>query len=141
MVQIIGDTTVSQPQEDAKRSLAVLAKLTGKSLPPSTLLGKNFVTIGNFAISQGSSYDVFRGEYFTSEEIAIKVLRHRVDEATAKQTHEVWSMSSNITALTHIMQRFARQAINWSSLRHNAILPFYGIGVVPSPIAPDEFQL
>ncbi|KAG9077340.1 hypothetical protein FRC06_008972, partial [Ceratobasidium sp. 370] len=109
----------------AKRALAIVTQLTGKSLPPSTLLGKDFVTIGQRAIHQGTSYDIFLGEYFTGEEIAIKVLRHRVDEATATRVHE----------------RFARQAFNWSALRHDAILPFYGIGVMPSPHVPGEFHL
>ncbi|KAG9091797.1 hypothetical protein FS749_016238 [Ceratobasidium sp. UAMH 11750] len=124
-LKIIGDPTVAQPQQDAKRALAILTQLTGQTLPPSTLLGKEFVTIGQHAIHQGTSYDIFLGEYFTGEQIAIKVLRHRVDEATAKRTHE----------------RFARQAFNWSSLRHDAILPFYGIGATPSPNVPGEFHL
>ncbi|KAG8707877.1 hypothetical protein FRC08_000243 [Ceratobasidium sp. 394] len=124
-LKIIGDTTVSQPHQDAKRALSIIAQLTGQSLPPSTILGKEFVTIGHQAIHQGSSYDIFLGEYFTGERIAIKVLRHRVDEDTAKKTHE----------------RFARQAFNWSALRHDAILPFYGVGVIPSPVAQGEFQL
>jgi len=124
-LKIIGDPTVSQPHQDAKRALSVIAQLTGQSLPPSTILGKDFVTIGQQAIHQGSSYDIFLGEYFTGEKIAIKVLRHRVDEDTAKKMHE----------------RFARQAFNWSSMRHDAILPFYGVGVVPSPVVPGEFQL
>ncbi|QRV82292.1 fibroblast growth factor receptor 2 [Ceratobasidium sp. AG-Ba] len=128
-LKIIGDRTISQPnqepQTEAKKSLAVLTELTGTSLPPSTLLGREFVTIGNHAIHQGSSYDVFLGEYFTGEKIAIKVLRHRVDEETGKKMH----------------QRFARQTVNWSSLRHDAILPFYGIGLVDSPVVPGEFQL
>jgi hypothetical protein len=132
---------VSGQQEDAKRSLAILAALTGKSLPPSTLLGKEFVTIGNVAIHQGSSYDVFLGEYFTGEKIAIKVLRHRIDAAAVKRMHEVCIAPWPRITLTNIVQRFARQAINWASLRHDAILPFYGIGVAPSPVVPGEFQL
>ncbi|KAG9088100.1 hypothetical protein FS749_002415 [Ceratobasidium sp. UAMH 11750] len=119
-LKIIGDTAVSQPHQDAKRALSIIAQLTGQSLPPSTILGKEFVTIGHQAIHQGSSYDIFLGEYFTGEKIAIKVLRHRVDEDTAKKTHE---------------------AFNWSALRHDAILPFYGVGVIPSPVAQGEFQL
>jgi len=124
-LKIIGDPTIAQPHQDAKRALAIVTQLTGQSLPPSTFLGKDFVTIGQHAIHQGTSYDIFLGEYFTGEEIAIKVLRHRVDEATAKRTHE----------------RFARQAFNWSSLRHDAILPFYGIGTMPSPNVTGEFHL
>jgi UDP-N-acetylmuramyl pentapeptide synthase len=69
--------------------LRILAEITGKSLPPSTHLGREFVTIGSHAIHQGSTYDVFLGEYFTGERIAIKVLRHRVDAETAQKTHEV----------------------------------------------------
>jgi hypothetical protein len=80
---------VGQRRVDAKRSLAILAELTGQSLPPSTLLDREFVTIGNHAISQGPSYDVFLGEYFTGEKIAIKVLRYRVDQDTARQTPKV----------------------------------------------------
>jgi len=124
-LKIIGDHAVGEKQVEARRALAILTGLTGKSLPPSTLLGRDFVTIGPHAIHQGTSYDVFLGEYFTGEKIAIKVLRHRVDEETAKRTHE----------------RFARQALNWSSLRHDAILPFYGIGVTQSPVVSGEFQL
>ncbi|KAG8771372.1 hypothetical protein FRC12_003653 [Ceratobasidium sp. 428] len=88
------------------------------------MLGKDFVTIGH-EIHQGANYDVLMGEYFTREKIAVKLLRHRVDEETAKKTHG----------------RFARQALNWSSLRHDAILPFYGIGVAPSPLISGDFQL
>ncbi|KAG8707876.1 hypothetical protein FRC08_000242 [Ceratobasidium sp. 394] len=124
-LKIIGDHTVGQKQVEARRALAILTGLTGKSLPPSTLLGRDFVTIGPRAIHQGTSYDVFLGEYFTGEKIAIKVLRHRVDEATAKKTHE----------------RFVRQALNWSFLRHDAILPFYGIGVTPSAVVEGDFQM
>ncbi|KAG9075906.1 hypothetical protein FRC06_009818, partial [Ceratobasidium sp. 370] len=124
-LKIITDHTVEQKQVQAKLALAILAGLTGKSLPPSTLLGRDFVTIGKHAIHQGTNYDVFLGEYFTGEKIAIKVLRHRVDEATAKKTHE----------------RFARQALNWSTLRHDAILPFYGIGVTRSPVVGGGFHL
>ncbi|KAG9080137.1 hypothetical protein FRC06_007040, partial [Ceratobasidium sp. 370] len=124
-LKIIGDPTASQPHQDAKRALSVITRLTGQSFPPSIILGKDFVTIGQQAIHQGLSYDIFLGEYFTGEQIATKVLRHRVDEATARKTHE----------------RFARQAFNWSSLRHDAILPFYGVGVVPSPVVQGEFQL
>jgi hypothetical protein len=80
---------VQQQRVDAKRSLRILAELTGKSLPPSTLLSREFVTIGSHAIHQGAAYDVFLGEYFTGERIAIKVPRHRVDAATAQKTHEV----------------------------------------------------
>jgi hypothetical protein len=80
---------VQQQQVDAKRSLKIVAELTGKSLPPSTLLGKEFVTIGSHAIHQGSSYDIYLGEYFTGEKIAIKVLRHRVDAETAEKTLKV----------------------------------------------------
>ncbi|KAG8779583.1 hypothetical protein FRC12_024066 [Ceratobasidium sp. 428] len=123
-LKIIRDPTIGQEQIDAIRALAILAELTGKSLPPSTMLGQQFVTIG-IEIHQGTNYDVFKGEYFTGEKIAVKQLRHRVDEDTAKKTHE----------------RFARQALNWSSLRHDAILPFYGIGVAPSPVIKGEFQL
>ncbi|KAG8737399.1 hypothetical protein FRC10_008254 [Ceratobasidium sp. 414] len=124
-LKIIGDSTVTQPHQDAKRALAIVTQLTGQSLPPSTFLGKDFVTVGQHAINQGTSYDIFLGEYFTGEKIAIKVLRHRVDEATAQRMQE----------------RFARQAYNWSSLRHDAILPFYGIGTMPSPNIPGEFHL
>ncbi|KAG9122485.1 hypothetical protein FRC07_001107 [Ceratobasidium sp. 392] len=124
-LKIIGDPTVAQPHQDAKRALTIVARLTGQTLPPETLLGKDFVAVGQHAIYQGSSYDVFLGEYFTGEKIAIKKLRHRVDEATAKKTHE----------------RFARQALNWSSLQHDAMLRFYGMGVEPSPAAPGEFQM
>ncbi|KAG8720357.1 hypothetical protein FRC08_000455 [Ceratobasidium sp. 394] len=128
-LKIIGDHMVGYKQVEARRALAILTGLTGKSLPPSTLLGRDFVTIGPRAINQGTSYDIFLGEYFTGEKIAIKVLRYpRVDEATAKKTHES-------------TKRFARQALNWSSLRHDAILPFYGIGVTPSPVVEGEFQL
>ncbi|KAG8785578.1 hypothetical protein FRC12_017420 [Ceratobasidium sp. 428] len=123
-LQIIRDPTVGQKQIDAKRALAILAELTGRSLPPNTMLGQEFVKIGH-EIHQGTNYDVFLGEYFTGEKIAVKQLRHRVDEETARKTHE----------------RFARQALNWSSLRHDAILPFYGIGVAPSPVIQGEFQL
>ncbi|KAG8724828.1 hypothetical protein FRC09_013528 [Ceratobasidium sp. 395] len=118
------DPTVGQEQVDAKRSLAIIAELTGESLPPSTILGKEFVTIGH-EIHQGINYDVFVGEYFTGERIAVKKLRHHVDEETAQKMHE----------------RFARQALNWSSLRYDSILPFYGIGVVPSPVVEGNFQL
>ncbi|KAG9103138.1 hypothetical protein FRC07_010079 [Ceratobasidium sp. 392] len=123
-LKIIGDRTVGQEQVDAKRALAILAELTGKSLPPSTMLGQEFVQIGQ-EIHQGTNYDVFMGEYFTGEKIAIKQLRHRVDKETAHQTHK----------------RFVRQALNWSLLRHDAILPFYGIGVAPSPVTRGEFHL
>ncbi|KAH7320503.1 kinase-like domain-containing protein [Rhizoctonia solani] len=126
-LKIIGDSSVyvGQKQIDARRSLAVISELTGKSLPPSTMLDRNFVSIGSQAISQGASYDVFLGEYFTGEKVAIKVLRHRVDEVTAQRTHE----------------RFARQTENWAALRHDCILPFYGVGVMQSPISPQEYQL
>lgn len=67
----------------------ILAEMTGQSLPPSAILDKEFVKIGNYAVSQGGVYDVFLGEYFTGEKIAIKVLRHRVDRETARRTHEV----------------------------------------------------
>ncbi|KAG8723745.1 hypothetical protein FRC11_002322, partial [Ceratobasidium sp. 423] len=120
-LKIIGDPSAyfGQKQIDAKKSLAVIAELTGKSLPPNTMLDRKFVAIGNQAISQGSSYDVFVGEYFTGEKIAIKVLRHRVDKETARKTHE----------------RFARLTGNWSALRHDCILPFYGVGVMESPVS------
>ncbi|CAE7212996.1 unnamed protein product [Rhizoctonia solani] len=126
-LKIIGDSPfhTGQKQIDARRALAVIAELTGKSLPPSTMLDRNFVSIGSQAISQGASYDVFLGEYFTGEKVAIKVLRHRVDDETAKRTHE----------------RFARQTENWAALRHDCILPFYGVGVMQSPISPQEYQL
>ncbi|KAG8793952.1 hypothetical protein FRC12_001098 [Ceratobasidium sp. 428] len=124
-LMIIRDPTLGQEQTSAKRALAVLVELTGKSLPPSTILGKEFIMIGHQAIHQGASYDIFVGEYFTGEKIAVKQLRHRVDEETAKKTHE----------------RFARQALNWSTLRHDAILSFYGMGVAPSPFFPGDFQL
>ncbi|KDN35934.1 hypothetical protein RSAG8_11197, partial [Rhizoctonia solani AG-8 WAC10335] len=126
-LKIIRDpsASVGQKQIDARKSLAVIAELTGRSLPPNTMLDRKFVAIGNHAISQGSSYDVFLGEYFTGEKIAIKVLRHRVDEETANKTH----------------MRFARQTENWSALRHDCILPFYGVGVMQSPVSPTEYQL
>ncbi|KAG8723706.1 hypothetical protein FRC11_002358, partial [Ceratobasidium sp. 423] len=89
------------------------------------MLDREFVTIGNQAISLGSSYDVFVGEYFTEEKIAIKVLRHRVDKETARKMHE----------------RFARLTKNWSALRHDCILPFYGVGVIQSPVSSTEYQL
>ncbi|CAE6533310.1 unnamed protein product [Rhizoctonia solani] len=126
-LKIIGDPSgwVGQKQIDARKSLAVIAELTGKSLPPNTMLDRKFVTIGNHAINQGSTYDVFLGEYFTGEKIAIKVLRHRVDEETATKTH----------------MRFGRLTENWSALRHDCILPFYGVGVMQSPVSPTEYQL
>ncbi|KAG8724957.1 hypothetical protein FRC09_011546 [Ceratobasidium sp. 395] len=124
-LRILGDRSVQQQQAHAKRSLAIIAELTGKSLPPAALLGREFVTVGTHAIHQGSSYDVFLGEYFTGERVVIKVLRQRLDEKTARKTHE----------------RFARQATNWSSLRHDAILPFYGIGVAPDPLSQGDYQL
>ncbi|CAE6482150.1 unnamed protein product [Rhizoctonia solani] len=126
-LKIIGDPSsyVGQKQIDARHALAVIAEITGKSLPPKTMLDRTFVTIGNQAISQGSSYDVFVGEYFTGEKIAIKVLRHRVDEETATKTH----------------MRFARLTENWAALRHDCILPFYGVGVMQSPVSPTEYQL
>ncbi|KAG9124470.1 hypothetical protein FRC07_011528 [Ceratobasidium sp. 392] len=124
-LKIIGERTVQQQQVLAKRSLAIIAELTGKSLPPAALVGREFVTIGSHAVHQGPSYDVFLGEYFTGEKIVIKVLRQRLDEQTARKKHE----------------RFARQATNWSSLRHDAILPFYGIGVAPDPINQGDYQL
>ncbi|KDN36273.1 hypothetical protein RSAG8_10961, partial [Rhizoctonia solani AG-8 WAC10335] len=127
-LEILVDPTMrrmTHQREKAKQSLAILAEMTGQPLPPSTLLGKEFVTVGTHAISQGTSYDIFLGEYFTGEKIAIKVLRHRVDQDTARSTHE----------------KFARQAINWSSLRHDCIVPFYGVGVAPSRVSAKEFQL
>ncbi|CAE6492195.1 unnamed protein product, partial [Rhizoctonia solani] len=73
-LKIIGDSSVyvEQKQVDARRALAVIAELTGKSLPPSTMLDRKFVIMGSQAISQGASYDVFLGEYFTGEKVAIK---------------------------------------------------------------------
>ncbi|CAE6418215.1 unnamed protein product [Rhizoctonia solani] len=126
-LKIIGDSSVyvEQKQVDARRALAVIAELTGKSLPPSTMLDRKFVIMGSQAISQGASYDVFLGEYFTGEKVAIKVLRHRVDEVTAQRTN----------------QRFARQTENWAALRHDCILPFYGVGVMQSPILPEEHNM
>ncbi|KAF8702918.1 Protein tyrosine kinase, partial [Rhizoctonia solani] len=126
-LEVIGDASPygGQKQIDARRSLAVITELTGKSLPANTMLDRRLVTIGNKVISQGSSYDVLVGEYFTGESIAIKVLRHRVDEETAKRTH----------------QRFARLTENWSALRHDCILPFYGVGVMQSPVSSTEYQL
>ncbi|QRV82259.1 Serine/threonine-protein kinase [Ceratobasidium sp. AG-Ba] len=124
-LKILGDRTLRKQQAHAKRSLAIIAELTGKSLPPAALVGPEFVKIGTHAIHQGSSYDVFLGEYFTGERIVIKVLRQRLDEQTARKKH----------------QRFARQATNWSSMRHDAILPFYGIGVAPDPLGGGDYQL
>ncbi|CAE7110294.1 unnamed protein product [Rhizoctonia solani] len=126
-LKIIGDSPfhTGQKQIDARRALAAIAELTGKSLPPSTMLHRAFVSIGSQAISQGASYDVFIGEYFTGEKVAVKVLRHRVDDETAKRTHE----------------RFARQTENWAALRHDCILPFYGVGMIQAPISPEEYQL
>ncbi|KAG8742905.1 hypothetical protein FRC10_000764 [Ceratobasidium sp. 414] len=126
-LKILGDHTLGQgyQQAHAKRSLAIIAELTGKSLPPAAILGREFVTIGPHAVHQGSSYDMFLGEYFTGERIVIKVLRQHLDEQTARKQHE----------------RFARQATNWSSLRHDAILPFYGIGVAPNPLGEGDYQL
>ncbi|KAG9122484.1 hypothetical protein FRC07_001106 [Ceratobasidium sp. 392] len=124
-LKIIGDPTISQPHQDAKDALAIITELTGQTLPPSTILDENFVTIEKQTISQGTSYDVFLGEYFKREKVAVKVLRQRVPEATAKKMHE----------------RYARQVFNWSSLRHDAILPFYGAGVTRSLVSGEEFQL
>ncbi|CEL53472.1 RGS domain-containing serine/threonine-protein kinase A OS=Dictyostelium discoideum GN=rckA PE=1 SV=1 [Rhizoctonia solani AG-1 IB] len=126
-LKIIRDPSpyVGQKRIDARKALALIAELTGKTLPPKTILDQDFVTIGTHAINQGSSYDVFLGEYFTGEKIAIKVLRHRVDKETAKRTHE----------------RFARLTENWSALRHDSILPFYGVGVMQSPVSSTEYQL
>lgn len=59
------------------------------SLPPSILLGKEFVTIEKPAINQGINYDIYLGEYFTGEKIAIKTFRQWVDQETVKQTQEV----------------------------------------------------
>ncbi|QRV82294.1 fibroblast growth factor receptor 2 [Ceratobasidium sp. AG-Ba] len=87
-LKIIGDPTVQHKQVEAKRALAILTELTGASLPPSTLLGKDFVTIGPYSIHSSATFEIFRGRYFTGEEIAIKLLRHRVDKETAKRTHE-----------------------------------------------------
>ncbi|KAF8594878.1 kinase-like protein [Ceratobasidium sp. AG-I] len=125
-LKIIGDKSEARPrQEHAKQVLALVAELTGQSLPPSTLLDREFVSIGKTAINQGNSYDIFLGEYFTGEKIAIKVLRQRVSGDTVQKMHE----------------RFARQTMNWASLRHDSILPFYGIGVMGSPVSEGEFQL
>ncbi|KAF8594877.1 kinase-like protein [Ceratobasidium sp. AG-I] len=125
LLKIIDGQAVWEHQVDAKRSLAIITELTGTSLPPSTLLGKDFVTIGKQAINHGANYDIFLGEFFTGEKIAIKTFRQRVDQETAKKTQE----------------QFARQTLNWSSLRHDCILPLYGIGLIPSQIHKDEFQL
>ena len=76
-------------REDAKKVLAIVAELTGLPLPPSTLLDREFVTIGSKALSQGNDYDIFLGEYFTGEKIAIKVWRQRLRQVTAQQMHEV----------------------------------------------------
>ncbi|CAE6473062.1 unnamed protein product [Rhizoctonia solani] len=144
-LKVLGDSMaiLAQQQIDARKSLAFITELTGKSLPPNIMLDKKFVTIwnhaisqgssydvtfvtiGNQAISMGSSYDVFVGEYFTGEKIAIKLLRHRVDEETATKTH----------------LRFARLTENWAALRHDCILPFYGVGVMQSPVSSREYQL
>ncbi|KAF8596200.1 kinase-like protein [Ceratobasidium sp. AG-I] len=125
-LKIIGDKSEARlRQEHAKQALALITELTGKSLPPSTLLDREFVSIGKTAINQGNSYDIFLGEYFTGEKIAIKVLRQRVSGDTVQKMHE----------------RFARQTMNWASLRHDSILPFYGIGVMGSPVSEGEFQL
>ncbi|EUC54263.1 tyrosine kinase catalytic domain protein [Rhizoctonia solani AG-3 Rhs1AP] len=37
--------------------------------------------------------------------------------------------------------RFGRLTENWSALRHDCILPFYGVGVMQSPVSPTEYQL
>lgn len=71
------------------QALAIITSLTGKSLPTSTLLDQKFVTIGKTAINQGNSYDIFLGEYFTGEKVAIKVLRERVSGDTTQKMHEV----------------------------------------------------
>ncbi|CCO36135.1 Serine/threonine-protein kinase BCK1/SLK1/SSP31 [Rhizoctonia solani AG-1 IB] len=39
------------------------------------------------------------------------------------------------------MQRFARLTDNWSTFRHDSILPFYGVGIMQSPVSPTEYQL
>ncbi|CAE6496980.1 unnamed protein product, partial [Rhizoctonia solani] len=63
--EILDDPTMrrmKQRRDEAKQSLAILAEMTGQPLPLSTLLGKEFVTVGTHAISQGTSYDIFLGE-------------------------------------------------------------------------------
>ncbi|CAE6489937.1 unnamed protein product [Rhizoctonia solani] len=124
-LKVIGNPSANMGQQlmDARKSLAIICELTGKSLSPYTILDGEFVTIGSHAINRGSNYEVFVGEYFTGEKIAIKVLRYRVDKETANQTHKAYLSE------------------NWSTLRHDCILSFYGVGIMQSLVRPKEYQL
>ncbi|CAE6495320.1 unnamed protein product [Rhizoctonia solani] len=116
-----------QQVTDATKALAAIAELTRQSLPSYNMLNERFVRAGNHAISQGAGYDVFLGDYFTGQPVAIKVLKHRVDEKTARQTHA----------------RLERHLADWIALRHENILPLYGIGIMQPRISSSasEYQL
>ncbi|CAE6452781.1 unnamed protein product [Rhizoctonia solani] len=116
---------MAQAQNDARRLLATLVDITGESLPWGTILDRKFVTLGNRSISQGSSYDVFVGEYFTGEQIVVKALRQRADKGTIENHH------------SHLKQ-FTQ---HWSKLRHESILPFYGVGMMQSPVSLMEYHI
>ncbi|CEL60554.1 hypothetical protein RSOLAG1IB_09736 [Rhizoctonia solani AG-1 IB] len=115
----------AEPQMQARKQLGTIVEITGEPLPWGTMLDRRFVTVGNHSVSKGSSYDVFVGEYFTGEQVVVKVFRQRADKETIKR---------------HCLnlKQFSQQ---WSELRHGRILPFYGVGMMQSPVSPAEHHI
>ncbi|KAF7440855.1 hypothetical protein PC9H_001203 [Pleurotus ostreatus] len=91
-----------------QRSLMDLHRVTG--LPPSvkTLSGE-ITKAGDLAVAGGAYSDVWKGKWLGEEEVALKALRNvRSSDRRARQ-------------------RFEREINLWAELKHDHILPFYGI--------------
>ncbi|CUA69243.1 Platelet-derived growth factor receptor alpha [Rhizoctonia solani] len=121
----IDRVTLDSTTANTKAALTAIAEVTGQSLPGGTILDERFIVISPYVIDHGARHDILRGKYFTGQVVAIKALRHWLDEEAAKNIHKRLTMENG----------------HWLKLRHDCVLPFYGYGLMQSSVNKSSYQV
>ncbi|KAJ3517797.1 hypothetical protein NLJ89_g281 [Agrocybe chaxingu] len=107
-----------------QRGLINLHRETG--VPPTIKVLNGEVTKhGDLAIAGGVYSDIWAGKWLGEEKVALKALRNiRATDAKAKKVRQRLLI---LGETIHHLQRFENEIKLWANLKHNNILPFYGI--------------
>ncbi|CAE6495386.1 unnamed protein product [Rhizoctonia solani] len=110
---------------DANQTLAILAELSGQPVPPLAIASESSLEMDSFPMNESVAYTVHVGKHFTGEKVIIKLTKAIFDKEAAAGTYS----------------RFSQLRENWTALKHDRILPLYGLGIMQTAFNPTVYRL
>jgi hypothetical protein len=124
-------------QDSGRVYLKCLQSLCGASgvLPASFILTDGFDDIEERPFASGGSADLYKATYMGRQVVA-KTLK----AASGYNPEDSYKVSREITLRSYVFlmsrsQSIVNEVIGWRWLRHENILPFVGVSLVPSPFS------